>query len=129
MECRGINPHVAEFSARDGDSRGIALLIETRADGQTGRRGGSTNQLDDHLMAHQRLTSPILGDVTEHAMLNLVPLAGAGREVAHGDAQPGLRGESVEAGFPETRAVAVTAPSVSQDQQTRGPWVGAAAHT
>jgi hypothetical protein len=46
------------------------------------------DQVDDHFMAHQRSASPVLGDVGEHAVLNLVPLAGAWREMTDGDLQP-----------------------------------------
>ena len=43
------------------------------------------DQIDNDFMTHQRPTTPVLGDVTEHPMLDFVPFAGARREVAHMD--------------------------------------------
>lgn len=45
-------------------------------------------------------------------MLDFVPLAGPGREVAHGDGQPGLGGELGELDLPGTDAGAVGAAGV-----------------
>jgi hypothetical protein len=41
-------------------------------------------------MTDQRLAAPVLGDVRKHAVLDLVPFAGAGREVADVNAQTQL---------------------------------------
>src|SRR5438093_2713716 len=108
MELCWLYSHVFEFSARDLHPGGIALLVQAGSDLQPGLRGGAPDQLDDHLVTDQRLPAPVLGDVAEHAMLDLVPLAGAGREVADGDPQPRLRGHLMQPGFPESGAVAVT---------------------
>ena len=47
----------------------------------------------DHRPADQRSPSPVLGDVAEHLVLDLVPLARPGREVAHRDPQAELGGQ------------------------------------
>jgi hypothetical protein len=48
------------------------------------RLGGRvTGQADDHLVVDEGAPAPVLGDVTEEPVLNLVPLARAWREVAH----------------------------------------------
>src|SRR3972149_5284067 len=39
-------------------------------------------------MTDQGSTSPVLGDMGKHPMLNLVPLASAGREVTNREAEP-----------------------------------------
>ena len=62
-----------------------ALTIRPRA----GRRAG--DQVDDHLVAHQRPAAPVLGDEAEQPMLDLVPLAGARREVADRERQSRAR--------------------------------------
>ena len=61
--------------------------------GQAGLGGGGGDQLDDDLMADQRLAAPVLADEGEQAMLDPVPFAGAGRQVGHRDGQAGLVGE------------------------------------
>ena len=45
--------------------------------------------------------APVQGDRGEHAVLDLVPLRGARRQVAHGDPQPGLGGQLSELGLPQ----------------------------
>jgi hypothetical protein len=40
---------------------------------------------DDDLMADERPAAPVAGHKREEAMLDLVPLAGAGRQATHGD--------------------------------------------
>ena len=45
------------------------------------------NELHDGLEGSQRFAAPVLSDVAEEAVLNLVALAGAGREVRDADTQ------------------------------------------
>src|SRR3954463_5695006 len=51
-------------------------------------------------MARERVAAPILGDVAEQAVLDLVPLRGAGRIVADRDRQPGLVGKLLQLELP-----------------------------
>ena len=80
-----------------------------------GRGGG--DQLDDDLVADQRLAAPVLGDEGEQAVLDLVPFAGAGREVADGHGQAGLVGEALQLELPQPDARAVAAAAIGGDQQ------------
>ena len=48
------------------------------------------DQINDGLETTRRLAAPVLSDVTEQTMLNLVPLAGPRREVADPNLQFGL---------------------------------------
>ena len=75
------------------------------------------DQVDDDLVAGQGLAAPVRRDVGEQPVLDLVPLAGAGREVADGDRQPGLGGERGQLDLPQPGAVAVGAAAVGGDQQ------------
>ena len=43
--------------------------------------GGRRDEIDNGLKASERFSAPVLGDVREEPMFNLVPLAGSGREV------------------------------------------------
>src|SRR5450759_2545072 len=71
----------------------IVARVQLRADGQPALRPRVPNQVHHHLTAHQGATPPVLGDVAEHAMLDLIPLARPRREVAHRDPQAGLIGQ------------------------------------
>src|ERR1035437_10202606 len=86
----GIIPFAVEFVAHDVhgsefvvgyfDAGRVGHGIGLATDLETGSGGGCGDQLHDHLMADERLSPPVAGDEREEAMLDLVPLAGAGRQ-------------------------------------------------
>jgi hypothetical protein len=57
---------------------GILSLVQPCVNLQALRRPRRSNQIHDDLVRFQRDALPIAGDVTEQAMLNLVPFARAG---------------------------------------------------
>src|SRR5882724_6636583 len=67
------------------DAGRIGVLIEFAPNLETGLGRRSCDQLDDDLMADEGFAAPVSGDEREEAMLDLVPFAGAGRQVTHGD--------------------------------------------
>src|SRR5438876_11281672 len=62
-------------------------------------------------------TMPLEG---EEAVLDFVPLAGAGRQVADHDVEAELVGQLLQFAFPQPHPRAVAAASVGSDQQSRG---------
>jgi hypothetical protein len=95
MEVVTFDGQRGEFLVRDFDSRRVVSIIELRLDAQTFRGRRVTDQIDDDLAADQRPTTPILGDVAKHPMFDLIPLAGAWREMADLDHHPQVVGESL----------------------------------
>ena len=87
---------------------------------QPGAGGGRGDGVQDDLVAGQRAAPPGAGDLGEQAVLDFVPLGGAGREVQHGDRQARLRGERGQFRLPRPGAVAVGAARVAGDQQPPG---------
>ena len=81
---------------------------------------GVGDQLDDDLMADQRLAAPVLGDEGEQAVLDAVPFAGAGRQMADGDRHPEFVGQHLQFALPQPHARAVAAAAIGGDQQPRG---------
>ena len=78
---------VSHLEIGDLDAFGIFLFVQLGAHLEAGiccRRG---DQLDDRAIATQWLSPPVDGDEGEETMLDLVPLAGAGRQVANRDRQ------------------------------------------
>src|SRR5437867_8920682 len=67
-------------------------------------------------MADQRSAAPVLRDIAKHAMFNLVPFAGTGREVADPEAKADLVSQSLQRHFPQPGAAAVAAATVGQNQ-------------
>ena len=68
--------------------------------------------VNDRLERLQRGAAPVLGDMAEEPMLNLVPLARPRRQVADMDAEPRLIGELLQLHFPGVGAIAI-APAAS----------------
>src|SRR3990170_1908080 len=75
VEGRWFQPYGREFSIGDLDPGGIGVGIQLGTNTETGAGGRVTDQLDHDLMAHKRPSPPVLGDMTEHPVLDLVPFA------------------------------------------------------
>ena len=76
----------------------------------------------------ERPSPPVLRDVTEHPVLDLVPLARARREVADRNPQPQLVGQALQLQLPQAAATAVGATPVARHQQPPGPRIGRLPH-
>ena len=76
----------------------IAPFIEAALYPQPRLRLRCTNQLYDHLMRHQRLTPPVLGDKREEPVLDFVPLTRSRR--AHLDGHLQLVRQLLQLHFP-----------------------------
>src|SRR5882672_10093499 len=74
--------------------------------------GGGRDQLDDHAMADEGLGAPVLADEGEEAVLDLVPLAGAGRQVADRDVEAEFVGQLLQFAFPQPYPRAVAAAAI-----------------
>ena len=61
-------------------------------------------------------------------MLNLVPLAGAGWEVTHGDGEPRARGELLQSHFQRRRRAPLLPPRIGGDHQRPGLTLHRASH-
>src|SRR6266704_3328267 len=106
-----------EVVLADGQGGYLFAGVQLGGDGQPGGCGGGADQLDDGLVAGQRPTAPVAGDLGEQPVLDLVPLGGAGRVVAAGDLQPGLGGQSGQFHLPGAGAGGVGPAGVGADQQ------------
>jgi hypothetical protein len=100
-----------EIIARDGeavhlrtghlDSLRILGGIDFAGDGQAGCGSSCGNQLDDRQPAGQGPGTPVLRNVTEEAVLDLVPFRCAGRVVADADGQADLVSQRLEFALPQ----------------------------
>ena len=100
VELVPFEADLREFLVLDLGSGGIGPVIEFGVHFQAfcGGRGG--DEINNDLEADERLAAPVLANEAEQPMLDLVPLAGARREVTHRDAQAGLVGQFLELHFP-----------------------------
>src|SRR5450631_1213833 len=79
---------------------------------KAGRRVRSANQGNDYFIAFQRFATPRSSDMTEHAMLDLVPLTGSRWKVAYFDRNGKFVCESLQFVLPEPVARTVAAAAV-----------------
>ena len=88
-----------EFGVGDFDSFRVGAFVEAGVDIESGACGRGADQvdcdfeagrLDCDFEAGRRLAAPVLRDEAEQAVLDLVPFAGAGWEVADLDGEAGL---------------------------------------
>src|SRR6266542_3768802 len=107
---------------------GIDVLIQLGADSQSRRRLSAPDELDDDRVTRKRSAAPVPGDVAEHAMLDLVPLARTRWEMAHRQSQTQVVRQLLQRHLPESRAAAVAAAAVRRDQQLLGPRISLATH-
>src|SRR6185312_13330604 len=102
------------------DPFGIFVFVQLGAHLQTGIGCRRRDQLDDGTIAAQRLASPVDRDERKKAVLDLVPLARAGWQVANRDGELELIGQLLKLDFPETYTLTVAAATVSRDHQAFG---------
>src|SRR3981189_3542111 len=84
------------------DAGRLGVLIEFAANLETGLGRRSCDQLDDDLTADEGFAAPVSGDEQEEAMLDLVPFAGAGRQVTHGDGNAEFVGQLLKLDLPQS---------------------------
>src|SRR5271166_1199624 len=79
----------------------IGVGVEFAADRQSGLGRGVGDELDHGETAGERVGTPVLGNVAEHAMLDLVPLRGAGGIMADLESQAGVVGKPLQFDLPK----------------------------
>src|SRR5215203_640336 len=78
MKGRACDDHIREVGVRHFDADGIGTGIQLCPDREPGGGPHTPNELDHGFAIDERTPTPVLGDVTEEAVLDLVPLGGAG---------------------------------------------------
>src|SRR5258708_3409145 len=116
MKLVALDLQVSQFLLGDLLAGGIAPTVESGADDETASVGRVADEVDDGLVGPQRAPAPVDGDEREQAMLHLVPLAGAGREVADVDRYVELVGDALQLVLPYVRPIAVAASGIGGDE-------------
>ena len=88
------------LSFSDLEAFGVEVSIDLAAYFEACFGARRADELNDDLMTDQRLAPSVHGDEGEQAMLDLVPFAGARRQVGHGYLQVGLIGEALQFALP-----------------------------
>src|SRR5512132_3080939 len=96
---------------------GVGAGVELGVDGEPGAGGGGADRADDDLVTGQRAAAPVAADPGEQAVLDLVPLRGARRNLTPRYLEPAGVGEAVQFLGPSPHPVAVRATRVGTEQQ------------
>ena len=107
MERVAFDVEELHLGLLDPDARLVGALVDGTVDLEAGLGGCGPDQLDDRQSAFERLAAPVLRDVAEHAVLDLVPLRGARRIVVHFECETAVVGELLQLHLPQADAGAV----------------------
>jgi hypothetical protein len=110
-----VQGEVAHLGLGDHEAGLIASLIELGFDAQPGSRSGVADQLDEGLEGAERTPPPVLRDMAEESMLDLVPFARARWEMRDVDGDAQVVGEPLQRGLPAARPIPVAATGVGGD--------------
>src|SRR5664279_430861 len=86
--------------------------------------GGRGDEVDDDLVADQGPSAPVHRDLPEQPVLDFIPFAGTGWQLADGDLQSRLGREFRQLDFPgpDPRPVGTTAVRVPTEPRNRCRW-------
>ena len=118
MEIISDDIQLFHFFIRHLDALGVGSGIHAALDLQTAVRRRRGYQIDDHFDAHEGFPPPVLCDPGEHPVLYLVPFAGPGREMRHGDLQPCFVGELLDFRLPQSDPMPVATAAIRRDHQS-----------
>ena len=82
MEGVGEQLDGDKFLLADLDPFRVLARVELALNAEPGSRCGGGDQVHDDFMTHKRFAAPVLSDEGEQTMLDFIPFAGSGREVA-----------------------------------------------
>ena len=105
-----------EFFVGDFDALLISVLIEFCADSKSLPGSCVADQIDNDGATDERLSTPVLSDVTEHPMFNLVPFARSGGEMANRNLETEIVRELLNRQLPQAQPTPVASAGVRCDQ-------------
>jgi hypothetical protein len=82
-----LDSELAKLFGGDLLTGGVLATIEAGAHDEAATIGRISDEIDDGFVGPQRSAAPVDRDEREEAMLDLVPLAGAGREMTDVDGE------------------------------------------
>jgi hypothetical protein len=94
----------------------VGILVQLGTNVEPGFGGRAADQIDHDLAADQGTPAPVVGDVAEHAMFDLVPLAGSGWKVTDLDRDVDFVGQPLQLAFPQADPISVAAATIRRNQ-------------
>jgi len=118
VEFGGCDVDGGHLGVGDDNAAGVLASIELAAHREAGFGGGGGDQLDNHPIADKGPGAPVLADEGEEPVLDFVPLAGAGGQVADHDVEAQFIGQFLQFAFPQPHVRAIAAAPIGGDQQS-----------
>src|SRR5271165_4616843 len=103
MEWVRLDAYASESLGRHVFAYRVVARVELRADAEAGLGLRRTDEGNDRFPADKRTPPPVLCDVGEESVLDLVPLAGAWGEVTDAYVEPCCIREALQLDAPQSR--------------------------
>ena len=129
MEVRGHQRNCIHLRLGHFHPGRVLGVVEFGSHPQARRRSRVADAVDDGLASRQGRPAPVRRDMAGEPVLDLVPLARPGWEVAPLDRETNLGREPLRLAFPDAGPTPVAPAGVGRDAQVGGVRVGAASHT
>jgi len=113
---------------RDANAFLVRPLVELGFDAETGLCARVANEFDNAFKGAQGPSTPILSDVAEKTMLDLVPLAGAWWKVTDSNSNICVIGKLLKFMLPHAGTVSIASARVGGDEEHVRIGIGAFAH-
>src|SRR3954451_21518916 len=101
MEPGPLDLDGCEFLSCDLEPGLVGVGVKFGVDPQSRLGCGAPDQVHHYRSAYQRSPTPVLRDMTEHPVLDLVPLARARWEMAHGNPETDRISEPLQGDLPQ----------------------------
>src|SRR4029434_1643568 len=112
MEIRFLQLNTCHLLIAHHNPSRIAVGVEFRFNPQTLASGRTADQIDDHLVASQRATPAVDRNMTEHSVLDPVPLAGSRREMADRQSQAQFVSQALQRNLPQATPARVAPAAI-----------------
>lgn len=96
----GVEVQLLHFLGRDGNACEVVASIEACLHGKPRVGGGRGNEFNHGAVIGERASPPVHRDIGEQPMFDLVPFAGAGREVTDGQGEARLISQALQFPLP-----------------------------
>src|SRR4029450_4736571 len=104
----------------------VGILVQLGPNAEPCLGGRAADQIDHDLAADQGASAPVVGDVAEHPMFDLVPLAGSGWKVTDLDLDAELIGQLLQLAFPQP--ISVAAATIRRNQHAASRRIAGMTH-
>src|SRR5215217_2540895 len=128
VEPMPFEAHRGELRVGHGHAFGVQPAIQLRSNAESRPTPRRADETDDRRQVHQRGAPPVHRDVGEQPVLDLVPLARAGREVTDRDGEAGAIRQALQLPLPEPQACPVAPARIRGDQQRTDAAIGGSPH-